>query len=60
MTCNKCEFFKVIQEPITMHGVVVDWGRVECKKHKLIADVRRFEDIRKWKCPDEQCGKESE
>lgn len=57
MTCNKCEFFKVIQEPITLHGVVVDWGRVECKKYNLIADVQKFSDVKKLKCPN---GKESE
>lgn len=46
MTCDKCKYFKIVQEPLRTTGTLWDMGRAVCNKHNLItdfADHRKFE-----------------
>lgn len=38
MTCDKCRYFKIIQEPLRTQGELWDFGTAECQKHGLITD----------------------
>jgi len=35
MTCDKCEHFKVLYEPLRTKGELWDMGKAECGKHNL-------------------------
>ena len=38
MTCDKCEHFKILYEPIRTPEILWDMGRAICNKHDLIVD----------------------
>ena len=38
MTCDKCEHFKVLYEPLRTKGELWDMGKAECAKHNLETD----------------------
>ena len=38
MTCDQCQHFKIIQEPMKGIDGLYDLGRAECKKYNLVTD----------------------
>lgn len=38
MTCDECQYFKVLYEPLRDTSALWDMGRAVCKKHDLVCD----------------------
>lgn len=54
MTCDKCEHFEIIYEPLHDTGVLWDLGRAHCKKHDLIVDFANHGKFERLECPAER------
>ena len=52
MTCDKCEHFRILYEPIRTKGDLWDLGRARCEKHNLIVDFANHGKFKRLKCPD--------
>lgn len=54
MTCDKCEHFKIVYEPLHSKGVIWDLGRAHCKKHNFIVDFANHGKFKRLKCPEKE------
>ena len=52
MRCDKCAYFKIIQEPLRGKSGLIDMGRAECIKHKLVTDFANYGQFRYLACPE--------
>ena len=52
MTCENCEHFKILYEPLRTKGTLWDLGRAVCQKHNLVTDFFNHGKFKKLKCPD--------
>ena len=60
MTCDKCEYFKILYEPIRSEGVLWDLGRAECEKHNLIVEFANHGKFKKLEVCEDFESQESE
>ncbi len=64
MTCDKCKYFKIIQEPLRTVGNLYDLGTAKCEKHDLITDFanhgkfKRLDTCKDFESKDEGEDKE--
>ena len=52
MTCDKCQHFKILYEPLRTKGDLWDLGRAKCEKHNLITDFATHGKFKRLECPD--------
>ena len=52
MTCDKCEHFKILYEPLRTKGELWDLGRAICEKHNLVTDFSNHGKFKRLECPD--------
>ena len=60
MTCDKCDYLKILYEPLRTQGDLWDLGRAECKKHNLITDFANHGKFKRLQCPDNHNRAEGE
>lgn len=58
MTCEQCEHFKIMYEPLRGTGGLIDMGRVHCEKYDLIKDFSHHGQFKYLICPDKAESKE--
>lgn len=53
MTCDKCEYLKILYMPLRGKGIIWDFGRAKCTKHDLYVDFSNKGKFKKMKCVEE-------
>lgn len=55
MTCDKCEYLKIIYEPLRMEGIplALDFGKAKCIKHSLYTYFLNHKKFKTLTCPKE-------
>ena len=52
MTCDKCEYFKILYEPLRTTGTLWDLGRAKCERFNLITDFANHGKFKRLECPE--------
>ena len=54
MSCDECEYFKILYEPLRTKGELWDLGRAICEKYNLVTDFANHGKFKRLECPDKE------
>lgn len=54
MQCTKCEYFKVVQNPLKGEKGLMDTGMARCTKHDLVVDFVSTQHINRLTCVEDK------
>ena len=50
MTCENCQYFKILYEPLRDKGVIWDFGKAKCEKYDLYVDFVNHGKFKRLTC----------